>query len=190
MATLDFRDEVTNSKSQMGGSDERGNVSSRSDSREYYASRDNRKSFVLRWNDASTAAGDYVAYIQNDSDTDIMVISHASLNAELDTTFQFEEVSGTATGGTSSTLVCNNRANPRVAQATARTADTTTVAGLTTVVDMDSANCKAGGHEELRTGDVIRIGGGQAIALKAPVVASGPSITAGALFVFFEKGEQ
>ena len=190
MTRISFRSDKDGGIEQMAGSDERANVSSRSDSRAYYASRDNRKSFALLWSDESTAAGDYVAYIKNESITDVMVISHVSLNSELAATFEMVEVTGTAAGGTSSTLACNNRANPLVAQATARAADTSTVSGLTDVVELDHANCGAAGHEEFRSGDTIRIGGGGAIAIKVPVVASGPSITKGAVFVYFEESTQ
>ena len=55
---ISYQNDATGSDERARGSDNRLNVSSRSDSRSYYNSRDNSAAFSLSWDDTSSAAGD------------------------------------------------------------------------------------------------------------------------------------
>lgn len=187
MAKIQYTNDTNLAEQMVQGSDGRLNVSARSDNRAYYNSRDQQQTFSLTWTDASTAAGDTILYWKNtDTTGKHLVIEAIEINSELYSTFCLYEVTGTAAGGTATLPTCLNRASPRVAQATARTADTSAVTGLSNGVLIDLVSVGAASTEEMNLHDQLRIGQDGAIALVATTVASGPGITSGTLFGFYE----
>lgn len=170
------------------GTDNRINTSSRSNSRGAYNSRTNSNAFSMVWEDATSESGDVVLYWPNtNTQGKTLVISAAGLNASAVAEFQLLVVSGTPSGGTATTPFCGNQATPRVAAAEgAATAVTTPITGLTVVGIDDHAGVTAGGHEEFRTDDRLRIGEGGAIAIKMHLTASGPIRTWGVVFGYYE----
>ena len=187
MAKIQYTSNENLAEQMVQGSDGRLSVSSRSDERSYYNSRDKQQAFSLVWSDASSAAGDAVLYWKNtDTTGKHLVIDGIEINSEKYASFCMAEVTGTAAGGTATTPVCLNRASPRVAQATARTADTTPLTGLTEGVTIDLKTCDAQSSIEMNLHDRLRIGQDGAIAIYVKTVASGPGITSGTIFGYYE----
>ena len=92
---ISFANDITNAQEVAQGSDGRLNVSSRSDSRGYYNSRDESEAYSLVWADASTATADYVLYWKNtNANGKHLVISAVGMNAQYRADFQLEVVTG------------------------------------------------------------------------------------------------
>jgi len=187
MGVITYTHDVNGSIQQAQGSDNRLNVSSRGDSRSYYNSRDNQEAYSLVWEDASSEDGDIVLYWKNtDSQGRHLVIDSAGMNSAETADFQLLIVSGTAAGGTTAVPVCLNRAAPRVAPSTSLTAVTAPITGLNEDLIVDHAGCVAGGHEEFRLDDRLRIGEGGALAIKMNSTPATPTRTWGVVFGYFE----
>lgn len=190
MSLLDFFNGRTGAREVARGSDGRVNVSSRSDSRGYYNSRDESESYSLIFDDANATALDLIVYLRNDkTDGKHLVIRSASVNCEVNTKVSFVTVTGTAAGGATATPVNLNFGGvAKAATATAlATADSgaTPMSGLTAEVEMDHINCLAGGHEEFRFQDQVRLGQGQAVAIRMDAGAADSQIF-GVIFFYFE----
>jgi hypothetical protein len=154
------------------GSGNRLNVSSRSDSRAYYNSRDLGRSFSLVFDHQSAAAGEFSAYWKNTSTNDReLVITHIGLNALQSARVKLHFVTGTAAGGTSASPLNTNKSKTAEAEATARLAAAgDAITGLSSVGVVDfvavPGNGTVSGHEEFRIGDVFRLGQGDALAIE------------------------
>ena len=184
---IEFTSDKTGSTERAQGSDQRFNVSSRSDSRSYYNSRDESLTFSLTWQDASTATGDFVLYWQNtDTTGKVFIIDAIGLNSQYDADFELWTVTGTGGGGTAATPVCLNRATPKTAQANCFTAVSSTVTVGAEEHRLDIVSVTALGHEEFRLFDRLRIGQDQAIAIKCDLIATSPGKTHGVLFGYYE----
>lgn len=174
----------------MFGSDNRLNVSSRADGRGYYNSRDESESYSLTFDDANCTTGDYVVYLKNTAtDKKHMVIRSTGINSDTASSYTFLRVTGTPAGGAvSATPVLLNQAGvSNIATATASTvveSDVSPISGLSDSSVFDKLNVTAGGHEEFRFQDQIRIGAGQAIAIKARTASSASCF--GVIFFYFE----
>ena len=181
---IEFANDVTNAQEKTRGSDGRLNVSSRSDNRSYYVSRDESEAFSLVWDDASSAAGDYIVYWKN---TDVtgrkLILEAVGLNSTNACSFKLSTVTGTASGA-SITPVCLNRSQPRSASAITIEAAGTAITGLTEDLVIDHAACAAAGHEEFRLKDRLILGQDQAVAIEYEQGTTGR--TWGVLFGYYE----
>ena len=186
MTKIFVASDVTGAEEQVGGSNNRMNVSSRADSRSYYNSRDRQSAYSLVWSDITTEAGDFVAYWKNtDTTGKHLVIDACGLNSTLAADFQLVEVTGTAAGGTETTPTCLNRAAPRVAQATAWTAASGPITGLAAGVIIDHAGVTITGHDEFRLDDRLRIGQDGAVAIRC-LNSTGTGRSWGVIFGYYE----
>lgn len=189
MPQLEYVSDVTGSDEKAKGSDGRGNVSSRTDTRSYYISRDESESYSLVFDDANCSAGDFVVYWKNtNTQGKHLVIGAAGVNSENVGSFKIHIVTGTAAGGATVTPVCLNRAAPKSAAATALAtadSDSTPMSGLTSEVEIDHVGVVAGGHEEFRLGDRLRLGQDQAIAIEMDVGVNSTHVW-GVIFGFYE----
>lgn len=166
------------------GSDNRFNVSSRQDSRSYYNSRDNSQAFSLVWDDASSAAGDFIIYWKNtDTANKHLVIDSVGMNSANAASFKLHVVTGTAVGSPVSPL-CLNQATIKPAGATGIEAAGTAITGLTSTGTIDHAAVVAGGHEEFRLDDRLRIAQGGSIAIEYEQGTTGR--TWGVIFGYYE----
>ena len=182
---IQFTSDASGSEEQMQGSDGRANVSARSDSRSYYSSRDSSQTFSLVFDDSSSEAGDMIVYWKNtDTTGKHLVIDSAGLNAANASSFKLHIVTGTAAAGATVAPLCLNRSTPKTAQATAMEAAGTAITGLTSIGVVDHAGVTAGGHQEFRLDDRLRIGQDQAIAIEYEQGTTGR--TWGVLFGFYE----
>ena len=183
--TLVHTSDKTGSREETHGSDNRTNVSSRSDSRQYYNSRDESLAFSLLWDDVSSEAGDMILYWKNtDTTGKALVIHSVGINSTNAASFKIHLVSGTAAAGSLISPFCRNQVKPKSAQSISMEAAGTPITGLTVVGTFDHAACTAGGHEEFRLDDTIRIGQDSAIAIEFEQGTTGR--TWGVVFGYYE----
>lgn len=190
MPRIQYIDDVNGNFQEAHGSDSRLNVSSRADGRGYYNSRDESESYVLIFDDANVTALDFIVYLKNTkTDGKHLVVRSASINCEVNTKASFITVTGTAGGGTTSTPANLNFAgiakSATVIALTTVDSGVTPMSGLTADVEIDHVNCLAGGHEEFRFQDQLRLGQDQAIALRMDAGTANSQIF-GVIFFYFE----
>ena len=164
---IDYSSDRNGGTEEVSGSDKRMNVSARVDSRIYYNSRDEQQAFVLPWDDASSEAGDEVLYWKNDNVLGKhLIITAINVNSEFAASFKLHAVSGTAAGGAAAIPACLNRASPKAAAATARTAVTGALSGLTSIVELGHISVGADGSGKMDVLDAIRLGQDGAISIE------------------------
>lgn len=184
---IGFENDVTGAQSRAKGSDGRLNVSSRTDSRGYYISRDSEQAYSIVFSHPTSANGQYSVYIKNTSTSKTFVVSSAGLNSDLGADCKLWFVTGTAANGTSITAVNTNKASAKDAELTVLDdGGGTAISGLTTAGCIDSVKIPIEGHEELRLDDRVRLGQNDAIAIEVDNVTSGTPNVFGVVFGYFE----
>ena len=118
--------------------------------------------FNVAFTDASAAAGNYVAYIQNTSTTRELVIDKIRVSAANAATWLLHAVTGTGSG-TAETPINTNRSSGKSAEATCL-ADNIT--GLTSAGEMQVIRTPANSAAALNVDDTIRLGPDDAIAVE------------------------
>ena len=98
MTIINYHDDITGAQAQTQGSDGRLNVSSRSDERIFYSSRDDGDAYIWHSLDAAAAAGEYIIYIQNTSPTKSLIIKEVVISPGVDMEFIFTTMTGVAAG--------------------------------------------------------------------------------------------
>jgi len=192
MAEIKATSDVTGGIEPIYGSDNRFNVSSRSDSRRYYNSRDKKLAFATVFEMTNPATGEYVAYWRNASKDKTLVISAIGFNCLLAARVKLNYVTGTATGGNELTPVNMNRADgggaapdDSVVMAMEGGSAASGIGGLTADGTIDFASAGAAGHEEFRLGDTLRLGLNDAIGIEVDEIASTGDVW-GVMFGFYE----
>lgn len=195
MAEIRAESDVSGSIEPIKGSDNRFNVSARSDSRRYYNSRDKKLSFSLVFEMTDPIATEYVAYWRNASPTLTLVISAVGINAEEDSTgvrVELDYVTGTAAGGTEIIPLNLNRADgggaapdDAVVMAMEGGGASTGITGLTADGEIDRISVHAGAHQEFRLGDTLRLGLNDAIAVHVSEITSTGDVY-GVMYGFYE----
>ena len=107
-----YSDESPGGLGQVLGSDGRLNVSSRSDTRAFYISRDDEEVYVLRIEDDDAVLADIVVYLQNTSPTKDLYILDIHVSSENAATFKIAFGDATAATGTAVDPVNLNRGSP------------------------------------------------------------------------------
>jgi hypothetical protein len=193
MPKTQYSSDKTNALEEVQGSDGRLNVSSRSDGRGYYNSRDESECFSLVFDDANATAADYVVYLRNDkTDGKHLIIQYIDIGCESTTSvLKLATVTGTAGGGTAVTPANLNQGGvAKTATVTAlATADSgsTPMSGLTEDKLIDIVGISgAYGHEEFKLFDQLRLGQGQAIAIELDAAAAADVRVFGTIFFYFE----
>jgi len=185
MTTINFKSDKTGAQEIAEGSDQRLNVSSRTDSRRYYMSRDFSDAYSAVWDDASSAANDEIFYLKNtDANGRALVVSAIGLNSEQACSFKLHLVTGTVASGTTVTPVCLNRQTVKAAAATCEEAAGTALTGLTSAGVVDHASVTVDGHEEFRLDDTLRLGQEDAISIEYEQGTTGR--TWGVVFFYYE----
>jgi len=111
MPRIQYINDETGSFQEAHGSDSRLNVSSRTDSRAFYVSRDNGQAYILHIEDDDAAAGDLVTYLRNVSKDKRLYITDIHLNSENAATFKLAFGDATAATGTSVTPANLNKSS-------------------------------------------------------------------------------
>ena len=190
MVRIQYIDDVSGNFQETHGSDSRLNVSSRADGRGYYNSRDENESYTLLFNDANCTAGDIIVHLQNKkTDGKHLVLRSIGINSDSASEWDIVTVTGTAGGGAVAATATNiNFAGiTKKATVTANTvvdSDTTPISNLTSVDEFDHLAVIAGGHEEFRFQDQVRLGEGQAVAVRCK---TGTGVSGfGVIYFYFE----
>jgi len=188
MPEITYQDDQTGAIAKVKGSDGRSNVSSRSDSRGYYNSRDVGQAYALTFSHTASANTEYTFYLQNTStDGKQMVISAVGVNSDLGALVELNFVTGTLVGGTAITPVNMNKAVSNAAAAVGSNhANSTAISGISDDGTIDHLLIGTDGHEEFRLDDRLRLGQNDAIALKVETVTSGTPLIKGVIFFYFE----
>ena len=184
---IEVKNDNTRAKEDIEGSDGRMNVSSRVDSRSYYNSRDKQQAYSSVFTSNVNEAGEYFAYLKNtDAQGKTLVIESVGINSDSVARIQLDFVTGTAAGGTATTPTNLNATSSNAATATAMEggAAATGITGLTLDGRVDLAFIPAGGHEEFRLKDRLRLGQNDAIALQ--VLEGTTADVGGVVFFYFE----
>jgi hypothetical protein len=183
---IQVQSDVDGNDQRVKGSDNRMNVSGRVDGRPYYVARDDGLAFSIIWESTNIVTGEEFFYLKNTSPTHDIVISAIGVNSELLARVKLFRVTGTPSGGEVLTPTNTNGRSANVAVCTSQqAADDTGIAGLTEGVPIDYVGVTAGGHEEMRLQDTVRLGQDQAVAMEATAVASNCDFW-GVCFIFFE----
>lgn len=188
MARIEYRNDRTRAIEEAEGSDGRLNVSSRSDFRPYYNSRDEGQCYTMTFTHTAAANGEYSFYLQNTSTDKTLVVSSIGVNATNIAKLKLWEVTGTAANGVARTPKNTNFTSPNDAAANTALEDGggTAISGLTTLgAEVDDIQLTQYGHDELRLSDRLRLGQNDAIALEMDTGTSTPEIF-GVIFFYYE----
>lgn len=186
MSWIDFNNDITGAHETAKGSDGRLNVSARSDSRDYYNSRDKGQCYALSFAHAGAVAGEYSVYLKNTSTDKTLVISTIELNSVENSQIKIWEVTGTATGPAEVTPKNLNLASSNDATVQAMVDDGTAISGLTVEgTAIEHIFCSANSHENAEMKDRLRLGQNDAIALEYDAGTTG--LFAGTIFFYLEN---
>ena len=190
MAQLEYFSSITQGFQQVRGSGGRLNVSSRSDSRSYYNSRDSGQTFSLTYFHDEAVAGEISTAWQNTSIDKTLVISAIGVNSDENARIKLHR--GTVTtlaGGAAITPFNLNGKSQNTTSASAVCRQGTSgsqVSGITSDGEIDFLQVLALGHEEIRLLDRVRLGQDQAIYLEYNVGTTGDFF--GVIFGYYEVG--
>jgi hypothetical protein len=139
------------------------NVSSKSNPRIFYISRDDGQAFNMISTDPGTAAGEYIFYLKNTSSTRDLYVERIEFHSENAAVWKVWEVSGTAAGTTITASNLNLKSG--------KTADAigfgnTAVTGLSTVKQIGTHRSQAQGEGEMNYHDSLILGPTNAIAVE------------------------
>lgn len=164
MPRIQYVNDETGSFQEAHGSDSRLNVSSRSDSRVFYVSRDNGQAYVLRIEDDDAVANDLIAYLRNDSKDKRLYITDIHLSSENAATFKLAFGDATAATGTSVTPVNLNKSSSNDADVTAL--GNGAVGGVAADTFFSTVRVGAGGFEEWESKDALILGQNDSIVIE------------------------
>lgn len=164
MSRIQYVNDETGSFQEAHGSDSRLNVSSRSDSRIFYVSRDNGQAYVLRIEDDDAVANDLIAYLRNDSKDKRLYITDIHLSSENAATFKLAFGDATAATGTSVTPVNLNKSSSNDADVTAL--GNGAVGGVAADTFFSTVRVGAGGFEEWESKDALILGQNDSIVIE------------------------
>ena len=184
---IQFTSNQTGSLEKMTGSDGRASVSSRTDSRSYYNSRDKGQAYSIPFDFQSATAGEFGGYFKNASTNGkIFVVDSIGVNTVEASRIKLWFVSGTAAGGTNLIPTNLNRASGNAATSTAMegASAATGITGLSSDALIDIVYVTATGHEEFRLDDRLRLAQNDAIAIEYDEGTAGDM--SGVIFGYFE----
>jgi len=141
------------------------NTSSRSNPREFYASRDEGRAYSAMYVDMTLVAGDICAYLKNDSSTRNLFIGDITVGGVSDGSYKIFKVTGTAAAGATVTPASLNLSKSIPAEATAMSGDTS-ITGLTFVEQLSFMRHPALSQVEESYDGTIILGPGDAIAIE------------------------
>lgn len=183
MTEINYANDKTLAQEKAQGSDGRLNVSSRSDNRSYYVSRDTGLAYSVVFDDADCDQGDVFFWLKNDNVDKAIVIDSIGINGLLTGSFKLQFETATLTGGSALTPTNLNRTASHQAVITCRGNGllSTSASGGT----IDQVSVAATAHEEFRLADRVRLGQGDAISLLYDRGADN-NIVEGVVFFYYE----
>ena len=184
MTQIQYPNDVSGSLQITHGSDGRLNVSSRSDTRSYYISRDAKQAYSVVFDDPDCDVGDEFFFLQNDSTDKELVIDSIGINATLVGSFKLQFEDGALSGATTLTPVNLNHGSSNNAVVSCFGNALLTGTSIPDGV-IDHVAINVAGHEEFRLADRVRLGQGDAISLLYDR-GTANNIVEGVVFFFFE----
>jgi hypothetical protein len=186
MARIEYKNDQTRATEETEGSDGRLNVSSRSDERAYYNSRDEGQCYAGTFEHAVALDGEYSFTLVNTSTDKTLVVSSVGLNNTTASRFKLWFVSGTIANGVAALPTNLNKDSSNDAQCTFTPDASGTPITIGTVgTQIDDVNVAANGHEELRLTDRVRLGQNDGIALEMDTTTTN-TLSNGVVFFYFE----
>lgn len=184
MTIISYPDDVTGALSQTHGSDGRLNVSSRSNDRSYYVSRDKGQTYSIVFDDPDCDVADVFFFLQNDSTDKDLVLTTIGFSATLSGSFKLQFETVALSGATTLTPVNLNRNSSNLAVVTC--VGNAIVTG-TSIPDgvIDHVAVEALGHEEMHLNDRVRLGQGDAVSILYDRGAAN-NIVEGVVYLYFE----
>ncbi len=139
------------------------NVSSRSDDRSYYVSRDNGDAYTIT-SEATAASGEYFLYFKNTSTTQKFYIKDIRIGTVEQGIFKLSYVDGEALGGSAITPVNLNKNSANIAATDSR--GQAAISGITDDGIIDTVNVGAANSIDIDLHDSLILGQSNAIAIK------------------------
>lgn len=162
---IEFKSRIHGGKEDAEGSDGRLNVSSRSDARIFYVSRNQESAFTIVSDDGDIAAGDFGAYLKNDDATGRkLFLSAGDFGNEEIGDWKLHYVTGTASGGSALIPLNQNRGGPDLAPITALGGSA--ISGLTSIGVFKTIRNAANLTSHANFHDAIVLHQGDAIAVE------------------------
>lgn len=187
MAHIEYINDVTGSFQQAFGSDNRLNVSSRSDERAYYNSRDEEQCYTLVWTHLAATDAEESFYIKNNSTTLTLVVSSIGINCDTaDTRFTLSFTDAAATNGTAVVPTNLNRHSSNAADGTFLHSAGGTAITVTPGDLIDFVHVANDAHVEMRLSDRVRLGQNDAIVLQFTENSGGTADAGGVVFFYYE----
>ena len=185
MSRIQYIDDEGGNFQEVHGSDSRFNVSSRSNDREFYVSRDEGQAYVMVSTDNTIAVGSYLAYWKNTSPDKNLHILDITVNATAASQWQITTVTGTAAAGSgTSTLAPANLNRTSNNDAAAAVFHSGHVTGLTQEAIYYHNQLPTNGHHDENFFGALILGQNDAVAVKYVAGARG---TGGAIiFGYYE----
>ena len=186
MARIEYKNDETRALEEAEGSNGRMNVDSRSGGIPYHNSKDEGQAYAMTFEHLAGATGEISAYIQNTSTQKTLVLESIGVNATALTRFHLDVVTGTAAGAgdvlpRNTNLASANDAVGVFKEDTGGAITGTTIDGR----PLDYVQCNAGGHEEMRLNERVRLGQNDAIALELDNTATTSDVF-GVVFFHYE----
>lgn len=170
MTQIQFPGDVTGAIQITHGSDGRLNVSSRSDERIFYNSRDRGQTYVWASFDSAAAVDEYSIYVQNTSTTLNLIVKEVLLTPGVAMTFKMSTTTGTAAG----TIITGYNLNRNSGNAASANAfGNAAVTGLTEDTVITVAGVSALETVEVNFHDALILGQNDNIAVECDVNAGG-----------------
>ncbi len=184
MPRIQYIADDTGSFQETHGSDSRLNVSSRSDGRAFYISRDFGQAYVLHIKDADAADGDLIAYLRNDSKTKRVYVEDIHISSPVACKFIMSFGDAVAATGTSVTPVNLNKSSSNDADVTAF--GNAAVGGVGASTDFGSMRIGASGTGALDFNDTLILGQNDNIVIESDLVTSSPDLIEVDIYFFIE----
>jgi len=141
------------------------NVSSKTQGRSFYASRDFGQAFNAVYDNITAAAGDYTAYLKNSSPTRNLFVRSIEFHSVENVKWKVWSVTGTAASGAVVVPSNINLASGLSAEAITMSGDTP-ITGLTSIQQIGSHRSQAFGDSEMHYDGALILGPGDAIAVE------------------------
>ena len=184
MPRIQYISDDTGSFQEVHGSDARFNVSSRSNSRSFYVSRDDGQAYVLHIKDADAADGDLIAYLRNDSKTKRLYIQDIHISSPVACKFIASFGDAVAATGTSVTPVNLNKSSSNDADVTAF--GNAAVGGVGASTDFASLRIGASGTGELEFKQGLILGQNDNIVIESDFITNSPDLIEIDIYFFIE----
>lgn len=188
MAEIQYQDVNTGAFTSVRGSNGRLNVTSRTDLRSYYNSRDVKQTYSMPWEHTAAADGEFCLYLRNTDPKAHVVLSSVVINCDAeDARFKLHFVSGTSSDGLLVSPTNLNSTSSNAAAVTARQdGGGTPIAGITSISVIDITYLRASGRETIQLLDRVRLGQNDAIALEFDENSGGTADAAGVVNFYLE----